>query len=112
MTQPGETDHLDFIGHIEALLDHTHEDLMDYILINKASIPKEVEARYLREGARLLIPSEEDFKRLLNMGFEIVQDCFTEVKAGYVRHDAHKLSETLINLIDTKSYIISKERHL
>jgi uncharacterized cofD-like protein len=34
MTQPGETDGYGLIDHVQAILDHSREDLLDYVIVN------------------------------------------------------------------------------
>lgn len=105
MTQPGETQGMCAFDHIETLLNHTRLDLIDSVLINDGQVSDAVEERYQRDGATLLRLSETEERRLETMGIEVIRDTFIEVKQGYIRHDAAKLSEMLLNLLDTKPYV-------
>lgn len=105
MTQPSETQGMTGMDHVECLIHHTRLDLIDSILVNDGTVEAAVEKRYQEEGATLLRLSEQDVVKLEAMGIRVVRDTFIEVKKGYIRHDALKLSETLINLLDTKPYI-------
>lgn len=105
MTQPGETQGMSGFDHIESLINHTCVDLVDYVLINNAPVAADVEARYLSEGASLLRLTDLDEERLQARGIQVIRDAFIEVKQGYIRHNADKLSEVLLNLLDTKAYI-------
>ena len=40
MTQPGETDGYDLMDHVQAILDHSRQDLLDYVIANIEEIPK------------------------------------------------------------------------
>lgn len=104
MTQPGETDHMTMMDHLDALLNHTRADLIDCILVNNTAIPHDVESNYLKQGADILRLDASAIKRVKALGIEIIQDNFIEVKQGYIRHDALKLGEILIKQIDTKIY--------
>ncbi len=105
MTQPGETQGMTAMDHVESFINHTQLGIIDYVLINDGQIDEQVEQRYQKEGATLLRLSEQEAHMLETQGIQVVRDAFIEVKKGYIRHDAMKLSETLINLLDTKAYI-------
>ena len=105
LTQPGETQNMTAMDHIESLLGHTRIGLIDYVLINNGHVEPTVEARYKKEGAVFLDLSEEEEAQLQGQGIQVVRDAIIEVKQGYIRHDACKLSEILIDLLDTKPYI-------
>ena len=42
MTQPGETDNYKVLDHVEAILKHSKEDFLDYVIVNTEEIPREV----------------------------------------------------------------------
>lgn len=111
MTQPGETDNMTMMDHLDALLNHTRSDLIDCILVNNTSVDAEVESNYYKQGAEILKLDASAINRMNALGIEIIQDNFIEVKNGYIRHDATKLGEVLMRQIDTKIYHVSNNHY-
>ncbi len=96
MTQPGETDHLDAVAHLEVVQRYGGEDLVDIVLFNTARIPAEDLGSYSEEGAQ---PVEIDQAELEKRGVEgIGVDLLAE--GPLVRHDAKKLSDAILHLLD------------
>lgn len=104
MTQPGETSNMGIKDHVMALQDHSLTGLIDMIFINTATVEDDIAARYKRDGATLILPTEADYDYLKLSDIRVVQDDFIEVKQGYVRHNALKLSKALIDTIDVRTF--------
>lgn len=98
MTQPGETDGYTVANHVEAILDHSRPDLLDYIIANVEEIPEEVLEKYKEDGARPVILTNEDEKKLKDMGITVIKDNLIDVKKDYIRHDTLKLSSLIVGL--------------
>ncbi|SHI18408.1 gluconeogenesis factor YvcK family protein [Sporanaerobacter acetigenes] len=98
MTQPGETDGYTVANHVEAILDHSRPDLLDYIIANIEEIPEEVLEKYKEDGARPVILTNEDEKKLKDMGITVIKDNLIDVKKDYIRHDTLKLSSIIVGL--------------
>lgn len=98
MTQPGETDGYTVYQHVEAILNHSREDLLDYCIANVEEIPEETLEKYKEDGAKPVILTDEDELKLNHMGIKVIKDNLIDVKKDYIRHDALKISEILANL--------------
>ncbi|MCK8061038.1 MULTISPECIES: uridine diphosphate-N-acetylglucosamine-binding protein YvcK [unclassified Fusibacter] len=105
MTQPGETDQMSLMDHVETIIEHTSIGIIDSILVNNEHVEFDVEQRYKSEGADMLRLTETDIAKLELIGVSVIEESLIEVKAGYIRHDADKLSERLLDLIDTVRYV-------
>ncbi len=101
MTQQGETDGFKASDHVKALIEHANKDIIDACVINNAIAPSEMLQRYESENS---FPVEADVNTLLDMGYKVVATDLLNVK-DYVRHDAEKLTEALIKLIETHRII-------
>ncbi|WP_278278256.1 gluconeogenesis factor YvcK family protein [Alkaliphilus peptidifermentans] len=99
MTQPGETDDYSVTRHVEAILAHCQQIEIDCVIANIGSIPDNISEKYKREGASLIKLTDIDCRILKEMGIEVIADNLIEIKKDYVRHDAVKLSKTVVDLV-------------
>lgn len=97
MTQPGETDNYTVLDHVEAILKHSREDFLDYVIVNKEEIPEETLNKYTVDGSRPVILGEKDEKILKEKGIRLIKENLIDIKKDYIRHDALLLSESLIS---------------
>ncbi len=104
MTQPGETDGYSVGDHVETILKHTNEDIIEYVYANNKKIPDDIYFKYKDEGAKAVDIREEDKEIFSKHGIHLVQRNFIEVKKGYVRHDALKLSEHILQMAIERKY--------
>lgn len=95
MTQPGETDSFSAGDHLDVLLRHAGEPLIDYALVNLAFPASRLTAKYKAEGAD---PVLADLRRIEKMGIEpIGANLISETEL--VRHDSDRLARAIIDLI-------------
>jgi uncharacterized cofD-like protein len=97
MTQPGETDGYSASEHLGALLAHSHPKVVDYSILNTATVPKGVLARYSQQGSHLVL---NDRKKIEGMGYRVIEDDFVFVEDMLVRHDHLKLAKIIFGLIE------------
>ena len=95
MTQDGETEGYTAADHLEALLRHGHEGLIDLCLANNAPIPQELAARYSAEDAELL---RVDRERIARMGVALAEYPLLSAQGGYARHDPALLAQAVMEL--------------
>ncbi len=105
MTQPGETDEMSVGDHFNVIVRQIGAQTIDYLLVNNKSISVEAQHKYAAKGAHLLQFSETERQIITDKGIQIIEDAFLEEYAGYVRHDAIKLSESIFNLVETVRYV-------
>jgi len=98
MTQPGETDRYTVFEHVEAILNHSRGDLIDYCIANIEEIPEEILEKYKEDGAKPVILTKEDEAKLSNIGITVIKDSLIDVKKDYIRHDTLKVSEIITKL--------------
>ncbi|MGO4888858.1 uridine diphosphate-N-acetylglucosamine-binding protein YvcK [Anaerobacillus sp. MEB173] len=96
MTQPGETDRYTAADHVQTLFDHIGLEILDTIIVNKQAIPKEIKLRYEKEHAE---PVLYDRARLQKLGLEIVDENLLQFNGNYLRHNAKKVSQILLETI-------------
>ncbi len=105
MTQPGETDNMSVGEHFAVIAQQIGLKTIDYLLVNNKAISAKAQHKYAAKGAHLLQFKPTEKQILLDSGIKIIEDAFLEEYAGYVRHDAIKLSESALNLVETVRYI-------
>ncbi len=95
MTQPGETDGYTASMHVKAILEHAGKGVIDYVLVNSSSIPKERLAAYAAQGS---YPVALDRAELIRLGVGFVRaDIMSDTDAGH--HDPKKLMEAVMRMV-------------
>ncbi|MDN4526217.1 gluconeogenesis factor YvcK family protein [Fictibacillus fluitans] len=95
MTQQGETNHFSASDHVQALIDHFGEKIIDVVIVNNEIIPPEFLELYREEGAEQVVC---DIESLKSFGFDIISDNIIQY-GTLVRHDARRVSELLLSLL-------------
>jgi 2-phospho-L-lactate transferase/gluconeogenesis factor (CofD/UPF0052 family) len=98
MTQPGETDDFNVLNHIEAILKHTDNNIIDYVIANNELMPKPIFDLYKKDGAKQVFLDDNQIEELNKMGIKVIEDNLIEIKNNYIRHDAKHISKIAINL--------------
>jgi len=94
MTQPGETDGLDGVAHLDAIERFAGEGVVDIVLVNSSEIPPDRLPAYWQEGAE---PVLVDRAAMEARGISVVEKDL--LAAGpLVRHDPVKLSQAILDL--------------
>ncbi len=92
MTQPGETDNYTASQHAKAILDHTGQGAIDYVLVNSTPIPEEM----WRGTSSTPVEVDEDKINAMGMGL-IKADLLSATEVG--RHDPAKLCAAVMKII-------------
>lgn len=95
MTQPGETDGLDAIDHLDAIERHVGAGLVDVVVAHRGTIPPDRLVAYRAEGAE---PVAVDRAALEARGCR-VEEAELLAAEGLVRHDPERLASTLLSLV-------------
>lgn len=98
MTQPGETDNYNVLEHVNAIVRHTNNNIIDYIISNNEVLGKEMLERYQNDGANQVLLDEEQRNKLRVMDIKCIEENLIEIKNNYIRHDASHISDIVINL--------------
>ena len=108
MTQPGETEGFTVSEHIKAIEKHTYKGIINYCIANVASIPEDLKIKYWNERAEVV---KTDEKEINIMGVKLIVGDYVSIFNNYfIRHDAPKLAETLIDLIAETILVNDKKR--
>lgn len=96
MTQPGETQDFTASQHVQTLIDHTSEALIDFVVVNTGKIPDALAAAYAAEHS---VPVKADIDKLTELAGSPRIVTADLVKADHVvRHHPARLAELCLNV--------------
>ncbi|MEM7355607.1 MAG: uridine diphosphate-N-acetylglucosamine-binding protein YvcK [Acidobacteriota bacterium] len=96
MTQPGETDHMSALDHLDAIEQHAGEKLVDCALINSTQPSPVLLEHYAETGSQLVQADREAFAQ---RGVKLIErDLLAE--GPLIRHDPTKLSRAIMELLE------------
>lgn len=97
MTQPGETDGYNVLDHLNMIINHCKDNVIDYIVVNNKKPEKDVLEKYKKENSTQVVLDDSQRESIKKMNINIIEDDFLEVEKMYIKHEACKLSRILIN---------------
>ena len=95
MTQHGETDSYKVSNHIQALINHTGEGIIEYVIANTGRVPEGLLGKYAEEKA---YPVEVDSENIKRLGCEVIRANVINTE-DYVRHNSYNLAKIIFDLI-------------
>lgn len=98
MTQPGETDGYTLIDHVNAILKHSREDFLDYVIGNTEDVPNDTLEKYIKDGSKPVLVEKDQEEILNRKNIKLIGDKLIDVKKDYIRHDNMALSKILIDI--------------
>jgi uncharacterized cofD-like protein len=98
MTEPGQTDEYTIGDHINAIVEHCGEGLIDYCIYDTGEVVPEFIKKYNREGADLVEQDIEKAKTKFR-GIRFLQRDLAVITDDFVRHDANLVASSVIELI-------------
>lgn len=107
MTQPGETTGYSVSDHINAIIKHSCNGIIDHVIINNGEIPKWLYGKYIEDGASEVLIDRE---KILDMDIDIVEDNLVYIYKNLVRHNSGKLAYIIMELILNKKLYGDKKR--
>lgn len=102
MTEPGETDGYSLLDHVEAILNHSRDDILNYVISNTEEVPTENLDKYTDYQSVPIKIGKDDEKILSEKGITLIGNSLIDIKKDYIRHDNIKLSELIIHLAKSR----------
>ena len=96
MTEPGLTDNYSVADHVNSIIDHCGEGLMDYCLYDTGEVIPEYIKKYNLDGADLV---EQDLKGLKERKIKFIKENLSIIKDDSVRHNANLIADIVIQVI-------------
>lgn len=95
MTQPGETDGYSASMHLKEVIKYLHHNCIDYVLVNREMLSKEVAEKYQQEGAYAV---KDDLQDKYNQRTKVIhRELLSEY--NYARHDSDKVARLVLDII-------------
>lgn len=94
MTQPGETDGMNAVAHLEAIQRHAGAELVDQVLVNTAPLPEAALGYYRDTGSAPVQVSRAELER---RGVELLGADLL-APGELIRHDPTRLAAALVSL--------------
>ena len=107
MTQPGETDDYTVVDHVKAIIDHSYDGVIDYVIANIGEIGKELEEKYLEENSKLVTKDEKELEKL---NIKLIKSDFVKTTKGLIRHDSEKLASVIVETIMDKKLFYDRKK--
>jgi uncharacterized cofD-like protein len=98
MTQPGETDGMDGLDHLDAIERYLGTGTVDTVVVNTGELPAERLPAYREEGSEPVIVDEAAFRE---RGVEVV-DADLLAPGRLIRHDKFKLARTILSVLESE----------
>lgn len=94
MTEPGQTDNYSVADHLNAIIEHCGNGVVDYCIYDTGEIIPEFIKKYNLEGQDLV---EQDIEKV--RGIKFLQRNLSMISEDYIRHDANLVASSIIELI-------------
>ncbi len=96
MTEPGETDGFDAVGHLDALCAHLDAPPFDYVIFNTAPVPQHLAAAYAARGSYPIVVTARDIAAMRHHGVQpLGAPLVSEGPLGRIRHHPSRLATTI-----------------
>lgn len=94
MTEPGQTDEYSVSDHLNAIIDHCGNGMIDYCIYDTGEVIPEFIKKYNKEGQELV---EQDIDKV--RGIKFLQRNLSTVANDHIRHDPNLVAASVIELI-------------
>lgn len=96
MTEPGQTDNYSISDHIQAIIDHAGNGMIDYCIYDTGEIVPEYVRKYNREGQDLV---EQDVQKCKEKGVKLLQRNLSAIVDENIRHNPKAVAEAIVQII-------------
>lgn len=96
MTEPGQTDDYDVSQHIDSILEHSGEGIIDFCISDVGEIVPEYIRKYNLMGSDVV---NIDASNIRNKGIRLIKGELATAEGNYIRHDPDKTAKLIIELI-------------
>lgn len=96
MTEPGQTDNYSISDHLQAIIEHAGEGIVDYCIYDTGEIVPEYIRKYNMEGQDLV---EQDIQKCKDKGVKMLQRNLSAIIDDNIRHSPKAVAEAIIQII-------------
>lgn len=101
MTQPGETDNYTLCDHVTSIFNNSDISSIDYVVSNTFNPLNPILKHYEQEGYKQVVCDDLKVEEMYNI--KVIKSYLMKLKDNFIRHDEKKLSEIIINIINSNS---------
>ena len=98
MTEPGQTDDYEVSDHIQSILEHSGEGVIDFCISDVGEIVPEYIRKYNLRGSDIV---NIDTSKIKEKGIKLIKGELSCIEDNYIRHDPDKTAKLIIELICT-----------
>lgn len=96
MTDPGQTDNYSVSDHINSIVEHCGEGIIDYCLYDTGEVIPEFIKKYNKEGADLV---DQDLDNCKDKKVKFLKENLSVISEDCIRHNANLISDVALKLI-------------
>lgn len=97
MTEPGQTDNYGVSDHVNAILEHVGQGIIDYCVYDTGEVIPEYIKKYNLEGSDLV---EQDIQKIKNKGVQLLERNLSSIgDEDRIRHNPAAVASSIIELI-------------
>ena len=96
MTEFGQTDNYSLSEHINAIIEHAGNKIIDYCIYDTGEIIPEYIRKYNKEGSDLVEP---DVANVKGMGIKLIQRNLSTIENDTIRHNPDAIATAIVELI-------------
>lgn len=96
MTEPGQTDNYGISDHVNAIIEHVGQGIIDYCIYDTGEVVPEFIKKYNMEGSDLV---EQDIQKAKNKGIQLLQKNLSYIQGEFIRHNPDAVAAAIIELI-------------
>ena len=96
MTEPGQTDDYDVSDHINSILEHSGDGVIEYCISDVGEIVPEYIRKYNLMGSDIV---NIDSAKIKEKGITLIKGELATAEGNYIRHDPDKTAKLIIELI-------------
>ncbi len=94
MTEPGQTDNFSVSDHLNAIIEHCGQGIVDYCIYDTGEVIPEFIKKYNLEGQDIV---EQDIEKV--KGVKFIQRNLSMIADNHIRHDPNLVASSIIELI-------------
>lgn len=98
MTEPGQTDDYDVSDHINSILEHSGDGIIEFCISDVGEIVPEYIRKYNLLGSDVV---NTDASNIRNKGIRLIKGSLAGIEGNYIRHDPDRTAKLIIELICT-----------
>lgn len=96
MTEPGQTENYSLSDHIEAIVSHVGEGIIDYCIYDTAEMVPEYVRKYNLKGYE---PIEQDVSKAKEFGVNMMQRNLSYIDGEFIHHNPDLVAQAIMELI-------------